>query len=136
LSIALLERSDNTLSGPVFDKVAARNSGTSGVSGRCLLEVVGFESGSAVAEFCGHKQAVAAARQAELGVDSSDTVLAAIRRKFFAKFKQKKQVVTIRYARRISASDLYRMDSLYRASTCACMERGNITGGAKIYIYI
>jgi hypothetical protein len=33
-------------------------------------------------------------------------------------------------------SDLYRMDSLYRASTCACMERGNITSGAKIYIYI
>jgi hypothetical protein len=32
-------------------------------------------------------------------------------------------------------SDLYRMDSLYRASTCVCMERGNITSGAKIYIY-
>jgi hypothetical protein len=32
--------------------------------------------------------------------------------------------------------DLYRMDSLYRASTCACIERGKHRSYRQIYIYI
>jgi hypothetical protein len=43
--------------------------------------------------------------------------------------------ITVQYISGFFFSDFYRMDSLYRAVHCACMERGNITSGAKIYIY-